>query len=419
VFIKPDIVVVFDRVEAADGTRRVWQLNSDGSFISDCSSSNLWQYGQLGTDQAMPMWSEGFNFDATDSDNDGIADGCDNCPTISNPEQGDRDHDGYGRACDLCPQTPNYDLDGDQIADACSDSEIIAQTDTRLVGTSVVSTTTFNSPNAYYWLPPGEGSVELICCSGPCYSNIDVQDPENPGSTITIHPINWDNVVRTNCVYPEPKVVAVVEQEDTPGYGILGGDVVPVSQGATGNAAFNLLLWYAPSELSRITECTTRYFSFREFMGVNYDTGECQADVCPDPSMPQVFIGASNIDTATLKVQGVELDIKPCSTPSCFGLSGSGVVPVAIHSTADFDARTVNPASVRLVAGSDSAVCEPRDWSIGGLPCDPGEHLILHFDKSCLTDIGVSTETKTLSITGSLKDGTAIFGSDEVCIKNE
>src|SRR4029079_12932555 len=39
----------------------------------------------------------------TDIDNDGVPDTVDNCPNISNPEQGDADADGQGDACDGCP----------------------------------------------------------------------------------------------------------------------------------------------------------------------------------------------------------------------------------------------------------------------------------------------------------------------------
>jgi Thrombospondin type 3 repeat len=56
-----------------------------------------------------------FCTDPTDTDGDGIGDSCDNCPSVSNPNQRDCDLDGEGDACD--GDTP--DTDGDQVADAC------------------------------------------------------------------------------------------------------------------------------------------------------------------------------------------------------------------------------------------------------------------------------------------------------------
>lgn len=51
-----------------------------------------------------------------DDDGDGVPNGSDNCPDISNPGQEDADSDGVGDACDNCSYTPNpdqADSDGD------------------------------------------------------------------------------------------------------------------------------------------------------------------------------------------------------------------------------------------------------------------------------------------------------------------
>ncbi len=57
-----------------------------------------------------------------DVDGDGVMDGSDNCPGVTNPGQGDADRDGVGDACDNCPTIANatqVDGDGDGAGDAC------------------------------------------------------------------------------------------------------------------------------------------------------------------------------------------------------------------------------------------------------------------------------------------------------------
>jgi len=57
-----------------------------------------------------------------DADDDGILNESDNCPIVDNPDQDDDDDDGAGDACDNCPGLANpyqYDENGDGVGDAC------------------------------------------------------------------------------------------------------------------------------------------------------------------------------------------------------------------------------------------------------------------------------------------------------------
>jgi hypothetical protein len=57
---------------------------------------------------SLAQWTKGCaDGSRADADDDGIADACDNCPTISNSNQADADQDGIGDACDNCTDTDN------------------------------------------------------------------------------------------------------------------------------------------------------------------------------------------------------------------------------------------------------------------------------------------------------------------------
>jgi len=82
------------------------QLDSDGDGIGDACD-------------VCPAVS---NPGQVDGDSDGVGDACDVCPAVSNPGQVDADSDGVGDACDVCPAVANpgqLDSDGDGVGDAC------------------------------------------------------------------------------------------------------------------------------------------------------------------------------------------------------------------------------------------------------------------------------------------------------------
>ena len=76
---------------------------------------------------------------------------------------------------------------------------------------------------------------------------------------------------------------------------------------------------------------------------------------------------------ATLTIS-VAVDIKPGSAMNRINMSAAGVIPVAILSSNDFDATTVDPstvslagASVKMVGKSDKYLCHQEDVNLDGM----------------------------------------------------
>lgn len=133
----------------------IYCKDSDGDTVSDCEDSDddndgmadsfETQYGlnpynpaDAGYDNDgdgltnLQEYQRGTNPTITDTDNDGVSDGIDNCPTIYNPDQSDINSDGIGDVCDsdrdndgltdyeealLGTDPSNPDTDGDGVND--------------------------------------------------------------------------------------------------------------------------------------------------------------------------------------------------------------------------------------------------------------------------------------------------------------
>lgn len=112
----------------------------------------------------------------------------------------------------------------------------------------------------------------------------------------------------------------------------------------------------------------------------------------------------------------VDIDIKPGSYPNAINLGSNGVIPVAILSTPDLDATTINPDNVFL-AGSSVAVRGKGNKYLASEEDVNGDSLL---------DLVVKVETENLD-PGTFQDGYAILqvivdntviyeGSDEITI---
>jgi hypothetical protein len=102
------------------------------------------------------------------------------------------------------------------------------------------------------------------------------------------------------------------------------------------------------------------------------------------------------------------IDVKPCSDPNSINLKSKGVVPVAVLTTDDFDATTVDPATVSFASGS------PLRWTVEDVcPFDGRDDLLFHFETQ---ELDLNEESTEAFLTGYTSDGEFIWGKDTVNI---
>jgi hypothetical protein len=118
--------------------------------------------------------------------------------------------------------------------------------------------------------------------------------------------------------------------------------------------------------------------------------------------------------TATVLPLVVDLDIKPGSYPNCLNNDGHGVIPVAILTTGNFDATTVDPFTVTLDGAA--ARMKGKSSNAGSLEDVDGDgdlDLVLQ-----ITDVdGNYVEGDTFAtLSGMTFDGVHITGTDSLCL---
>jgi subtilisin family serine protease len=136
--------------------------------------------------------------------------------------------------------------------------------------------------------------------------------------------------------------------------------------------------------------------------------------------------GGSGFDTMTVTVEhiAIRIIIRPSASPNPISLRTGGVIPVAVLSTADFDATTIDPATATLGDGTGpgTGVAQRPNGtlmvSVEDVDGDGLNDLVLHFSIPQLIENGDLSETTTeLHLEAFLADGCSnVRGTDEVTI---
>jgi len=101
------------------------------------------------------------------------------------------------------------------------------------------------------------------------------------------------------------------------------------------------------------------------------------------------------------------IDIKPGSYPNSINLGSKGMVPVAVLTTDDFDASTVDPDTVSFAHAS------PERWMLEDVDGDGDMDMLFHFKTQ---DLDLDENSTRATLVGTTYDGTPIWGTDTVKI---
>jgi hypothetical protein len=108
-------------------------------------------------------------------------------------------------------------------------------------------------------------------------------------------------------------------------------------------------------------------------------------------------------------VEVVDIDIKPGSDSNSINPFSKGVIAVAILSTDDFDALSVDAASVAF--GPDGAAPAHKDAHIEDVDSDGDLDLVLHFRTQ---ETGIAAGDIEATLTGQTFDGISFSAVDSV-----
>jgi hypothetical protein len=126
---------------------------------------------------------------------------------------------------------------------------------------------------------------------------------------------------------------------------------------------------------------------------------------------PRVSVSLRSV---TITIDGeaapaVSIDIRPGSSTNRINPRSRGLIPVAILTTATFNATSVNPASVRF--GPAGATKADRRVHLKDVDRDGDRDLVLHFRASAS---GIKCGDSFAGVTGATRSGESFEGSDAI-----
>ena len=146
------------------------------------------------------------------------------------------------------------------------------------------------------------------------------------------------------------------------------------------------------------------------YTGNSYLEGEMITQESNDATRDWSFRTWAMADTKSLPDEiVVNIDIKPGGNTNSINLKSKGVVPVALLTTPEFDATTIDPVTIEF------AGAEPVKWSFKDVDGDGDIDTLFHFKTQELDLDSKSTEA---TVTGQTYNPSNITGIDSVNIVN-
>jgi hypothetical protein len=352
-----------------------------------------------------------------DGDKDGTPDECDNCyghpnaipQAIYNPSQTDRDGDGWGDSCDNCVKIPNgvneadvpnvgnqSDSDSDGIGDAC-------ETLTEVLAAAISNTCKQNEECWFKATFINDTGAPIVTIEPDCFN-----------TTLTLYDSNQDIQPP---LYRKPRAYRIGDSEDPL-------DVDHINGGGDSRTVLcNITQMFSLGKLNcgKVTGGTQPYYvqatnsNFITDPRFDPATLACIDDEdCFD--LDQYAVSSNLVPLTIICPIETIVDIKPGPAMATINVGLNGNIPVAILSTSDFDATTINPWTTKLEGANNRLKSNNLlQYSITDVNGDLEDDLMLHFEIEGFS-VSPTGETEPVIFTGRTSDGRYVEGIDYVRI---